>query len=116
MLCNPAGKDETRELKERVKAVRRKVEENRYKLVVYMPIQEENEYRIEFVGTYSDVKNRFAGVCKNLREGKREYGDVAGLANRADFMNYAQSYWKQTYNLEGFNQLIEKVKDDYKAC
>ncbi len=101
MLCNPAG--------------RKKAKESRYKLVVHMPIQEENEYRVEFVGTYSDVKKRFAAACKNLREGKREYGDVAGLADRADFMNWAEGYWKQTYNLEGFNQLIKKVEKDYEA-
>ncbi len=101
MLNNPTG--------------RKKAEENRYRLVVDMPIQEENNYRIEFVGSYSDVKNRFAATCKNLREGKREYGDVAGLADRADFLSWAEGYWKQTYNLEGFNQLIEKVADDYEA-
>ena len=103
MLNNPSEKEPT------------PLEENRYKLVVSMPIQELNSYEIEFVGTYSDVKKRFAATCKNLREGKLEYGDVAALADRADFKDYAEGYWKQTYNLEGFNQLIEKVKDDYKA-
>ena len=100
--------------KKRVEAVRSKVEENRYKLVVNMPIQELNSYQVEFVGTYSDVKKRFAAACKNLREGKMEYGDVAGLADHAEFKDWAEGYWKQTYNLEGFNQLIKKVEKDYK--
>jgi len=119
MLCNPAGEKATYDrdvaIRKKLKAARQKVNENRYKLVAYMPIQEENEYRIEFVGTYSDVKNRFAKVCRNLREGKREYNDVADLADAANFMNYAEGYWKQKYNLEGFNRLIKKVENDYEA-
>jgi len=119
MLCNPAGEKATYDrdvaIRKKLEAARKKVNENHYKLVVYMPIQEENEYRVEFVGTYNGVKNRYAKACKNLREGKREYGDVAGLADRVDFRNYAEGYWKQTYNLEGFNQLIKKVENDYEA-
>ena len=106
---------EKEEFKERVEAVRRKVEENRYRLEVSMPVQEVNTYTLEFIGTYSDVKKRFAKACQNLQEGKWDYNDIAHLADRADFEDYADGCFNQTHNLEGFNQRIEKVKDDYKA-
>jgi len=120
MLCNPAGEKATYDsavaVQKKLEAARQKVNENRYSLRVHLSCVEHNDYYVEFVGTYDDVKKRYAQALQNLREGKWEYEDTVGLANRHIECNYAEGSCfvdPRSYPLKDFNKMIEKVEKDY---
>ena len=121
MLSNPAGKKATYDsavaVQKKLEAARQKVNENRYSLCVNLSCVEPNEYCVEFIGTYDDVKKRYAQALQNLREGKWEYEDTVGLANRQIYCDYAEGSFAvgpRSYPLEDFNKRIVKVEKDYK--